>query len=209
LARGDRAEARKSFEKAVAASPGWPAAELSLAELDIAEGKLDTARTALSALLSANSRSIVAWLMLASVEEQDGNSSAAIGYYRKALEIDPRNVHALNNLAYRLAENNQADEALKYAQQAKELAPDNPAVDNTLGWAYYRKGIYMSAVRHLESAASKQGTALRNYHLAMAYMKAGDQKKGEQVLQLALKMNPKLPEAEAARQLLRASTQQP
>ncbi len=54
---------------------------------------------------------------------------------------------------------------------------------------------------HLESATAKEGTARRKYHLAMAYLKAGDANRGRQVLQTALKMDPSLPEAQAARQL--------
>jgi uncharacterized protein HemY len=90
-------------------------------------------------------------------------------------------VGALNNLAYLLTENTgQPDEALKYAEQAKEIVPANPEVDDTLGWIYYRKGIYLTAVKYLESATAKSSTAVRRYHLAMAYLKAGDVKRGQQ-----------------------------
>ena len=81
--------------------------------------------------------------MLAEIELQAGNSAAAIAQYRKVLEKDSRNLMALNGLAYLLADQaNQPDEALQYAQQAKELAPNNAAVDDTLGWVYYCKGLY-------------------------------------------------------------------
>jgi Tfp pilus assembly protein PilF len=61
--------------------------------------------------------------------------------------------------------------------------------------------MYTMAVTHLESANAKQGTALHKYHLAMAYLKAGDPKRGRQTFEAASKMDPKLPEAEVARQL--------
>ena len=114
--------------------------------------------------------------------------------------LDGKNVIAFNALAYLLAENKQPDEALKYAQKAWELAPDNPAVEDTLGWAYYQQGMYPLAVVQLEAATAKQGTAVRKYHLAMAYLKAGKPDRGRQTLDAALKMDPKLPEAQAARQ---------
>ena len=88
-----------------------------------------------------------------------------------------------------------------YAQQAKELAPENPAVDDTLGWTYYQKGMYAMAVTHMESAIARESNAVRKYHLAMAYLKAGDPARGRQNLEAALKMNPNLPEAQAARQI--------
>jgi Tetratricopeptide repeat. len=117
------------------------------------------------------------------------------------VELDSKNAYALNGLAYLLADAKRPDEALKYAQQAKELDPENAAVDDTLGWTYYQKGMYAMAVTHLESAAAHAGTAVHKYHLAMAYLKAGDPARGRQNLEAALKMNPNLPEAQMARQI--------
>ena len=80
-----------------------------------------------------------------------------VGHYRKALELDGRNMMALNNLAYILLEYaNQPDEGLMFAQKAAEVAPDSPVVQDTLGWAFYRKGMYADALKYLERAASKQ-----------------------------------------------------
>jgi tetratricopeptide (TPR) repeat protein len=202
-ANGSPTEARKAFEAARAANPGFVAADLSLAELEMAEGRVDVARNRLSGLLSANAKNVPARVLLADLEDTDGNRAAAIAHYRKVLEQDQSNFLALNNLAYLLADYaNQPDEALKYAQQAKEIAPDRSDADDTLGWIYYCKGIYLTAVKHLENATTKEPTALHKYHLAMAYLRAGDYKRGQQTLDAALKMDSKLPEAQAARKVL-------
>ena len=79
---------------------------------------------------------------------------------------------------------------MKFAQKAKELAPDDASVADTLGWTYFQKGLYSLALTNLEGATAKDGTAVRRYHLAMAYLKAGDPKPGRQTLDVALKMNP-------------------
>jgi tetratricopeptide (TPR) repeat protein len=199
-ASGDRAGARKAFEAAKAAKPGLVTAELALAEMDVTEGKRDDARKRLSAVVSANPGYLPAHLLFAQLEMTEGKNAAAIEQFRKAVALDDKNAMALNGLAYLLAENKQPDEALKYAQQAKELAPDNPAVADTLGWTYFQKGLYSLAVTNLEEATAKDGTARRRYHLAMAYLKAGDPKRGRQTLDAALKMDPSLPEAQTARQ---------
>jgi tetratricopeptide (TPR) repeat protein len=202
-AKGNPAEARKALEAARAANPGFVAADLSLAELEMAEGRVDAARQRLSGLLAVNARNVPARVLLADLENTDGNRAAAIEHYRKVLQQDQSNFLALNDLAYLLAEYaKQPDEALKYAQQAKEIAPDNPEADDTLGWIYYCKGIYLTAVKHLENATAKAPTALHKYHLAMAYLKAGDSKRGQQTFDAALKMDAKLPEAQTARKLL-------
>jgi tetratricopeptide (TPR) repeat protein len=203
VADGKPAEARKAFEAAKAAAPKSTEADLSLAQLDLTEGKLDPARKTLSAILAADARNVGARLMLAGLEDKTGNVAGAIENYRKVLDVDPRNAAALNNLAYDMTEHaNQPDEGLKYAQQAKEIAPESPAVDDTLGWIYFRKGIYMSAVKHLESAVAREGSARRRYHLAMAYVKAGQLQRAHQAFDAALKMDANVPEAEAARRML-------
>ena len=100
---------------------------------------------------------------------------------------------ALNALGFHAFAEDDTDEALKYAQQAGELAPDNPAIQDTLGWVYYRKGIYRSAVGYLKTAVEKGSTPPRKYHLAMAYMKVGgDRDLGQRMLKSALEADPKL-----------------
>jgi Tfp pilus assembly protein PilF len=200
-AAGDPAGARQAYEAANAAKPGLLFVDLALAEIDTNEGKVDEARKRLTTAVSSHPRNVPSGLFFAQLEVKEGKTAAAIEQYRKVLAVDDKNTFALNGLAYLLAENGQPDEAIKYAQKAKEVAPDNAAVDDTLGWTYFRKGLYTLAVTHLESANAKEGTALRKYHLAMAYLKAGDPKRGRQTFEAALKMDPKLPEAQVARQL--------
>jgi tetratricopeptide (TPR) repeat protein len=201
LSNGDRSGARKAFNAARTAKPGLLPSELALAEIDTEEGRWDDARKTLSALVSSHPASVPAHLLFANLEMTVGKKAEAIQEYRKAVALDENNAQALNGLAYILAETRQPDEAMKYAQKAKELAPNNPAVDDTLGWAYFQKGLYTLAVSHLEGATAKEGSAVQRYHLAMAYLKAGDPQRGRQALDAALKMDPNLPEAQAARQI--------
>ncbi|MBI4876772.1 MAG: tetratricopeptide repeat protein [Acidobacteria bacterium] len=203
LRMGQRSEARAAFEAVKKLSGGSVAADLALAQLDIAEGKLQPARQAALALSFRNPRNAAAWYLLAKVDELEQNHPAAIANYRKVMEIDPLNVAAMNNLAYLLLEfGGQPDEGLKHAMRAAELAPNDAAVADTVGWAWYRKGSHPQAVKDLERAVSLQPTPRRTYHLAMAYLKAGDRKRGLATLEKAVKSDPNLPEAEMARKLL-------
>ncbi len=153
-------------------------ARIAAAYVELADGKLDQARKFFEYIPRTPTIQVRCELGMAQVEEKPKNPAAAIQHYRKALEADPANVPALNSIAYLLAnEMGQADEALKYAQQAQELAPNNVFVEDTIGWAYFRKGLYSNAIDHLQRAAAKGGVTVR-YHLAMAYMKAGDTKNG-------------------------------
>ena len=170
------------------------------------EGKWDAARERLNAVLSMDSKSTTARLWMGVIEEATGNFQAALKYYREVLDSDPNNAEALNNAAYLLADRtNQPDEALKYAQRAVELHPGKTAYEDTLGWALYRKGLYSIAVPHLEQAASQKGSAVPKYHLAMAYTRSGDRTRGQTTLEAALKLNPNLPEAKMAKQVVSES----
>jgi tetratricopeptide (TPR) repeat protein len=200
LENGDSPRARAAFNAAKAADPQFIKADFSLVQVDVLERKIGDARNRLKTILAADSRSSMGHLWLGIVERISGNPASALDEFRKAVEADAQNAQALNNLAYLLADYaNRPDEALPYAEKALELNPAKPDYADTLGWIYYRKGIYTSAIRQMETASSeKQGDAVIKYHLAMAYAKSGDGPKGRATLQTALKLNPKLPEARVA-----------
>jgi tetratricopeptide (TPR) repeat protein len=182
---GLRGEARGAFADAVNAAPNYVLAVLALAELDFQDGNMDGARRRLAPVLSSHPENVQARLLLASTEEKAGNQAAAIVQYRAIIERDPKNLAALNNLACALARDN-PDEALKYAQSAIEVAPEEPAAQDTLGWIYYRKGIYREAVTYLRRAVDKQATPPRQYHLGMAYAKVGEKRLAIQYVSAAL-----------------------
>lgn len=198
LANGDRKEAREAFTAAVAADPLFARAELELARLDTTEGNWESARNRLTKLIGANPRNSTALQWLGDVEVNRGNLNAALEQYRKAADQDPKSSIALNNVAYLLTDyRKQPDEALHYAEKAAELAPGDPTVADTLGWVLYNKGLYNVAISHLKRAASHPN-AVWKYHLAMAYAKAGQKEDAHRMLDAALKLDSKAPEAQAA-----------
>jgi tetratricopeptide (TPR) repeat protein len=206
LTRGDRAGARTAFQAAKTADPHSVEADFSLVQVNLVEGKFDDAKRGLQAMISADATNTNAHLWLGNVESTRGDYQAAMEQFRTVLAARPDDPEALNNLAYLLAEHaNQTTEALKYAQRAKELVPDSAEYSDTLGWVLYRQGLYPMAVKELERATAKQSSVTSQYHLAMAYAKAGDWNRGRAVLKTALERNPKLPEAQLARQVLDAA----
>ena len=192
---GNSAAARSAYERATAADPHFVPASLALAELDLQEGRRDPAIQRLDAVLATAPSDVSALLLSARAEDEAGDRAKSIVRYRKVLEVDSSNPMALNNLAYALAWDN-PDEALQFAQKAAEIVPDNPYALDTLGWVYYRKGIYSMAVRYLEAAVQKGSTPKREFHLGMGYLKAGDRLRGQQMMRQALQQNPSLVKTE-------------
>lgn len=195
LTRGQLPEARQAFESAKAADREFVQADLAMAGLDQAEHHTGAARQRLLAILTIDPGNVRALTMLAGLEGEAGNRAESIKRYRAVLDVDSANLLALNNLAYTLAFDN-PDEALKYAQQAGEIAPGNAFVEDTLGWVYYRKGIYSTAVSYLKRAVEKEPTPKREFHLAMSYLKTGQPGLGQTTLRSALQKDPHLAETE-------------
>jgi tetratricopeptide (TPR) repeat protein len=192
MGTGNLAEARKAFEAAKTANPRFLQAEFSLAEIDIQENRTDLARQRLGSITAVDAKNIPARLRLAGLEENAGNQAGAAIHYRAVLDVDSSNVFALNNLAYALAVTD-PDQALSLAQRATELAPANARVQDTLGWVYYRKGLYSISLRYLKEAVAKETSPRREYHLAICHLKSGDKDLGQKLLQNALRQDPKLP----------------
>jgi len=209
MAQGEKAQARSAFAAAKQADPNYVKADLSTVQLDIVDGKLPDARKRLETILSSDKANPTAQLWLGIINEKMGDRGAAIELYRKVAEAQPGSAQALNNLAYLLSEvANKPDEALKYAQEAVHLVPEHPAYCDTLGWILYRKGVYNAAIPYLQRASSSNAgkdNVLWKYHLAMAYSKAGDALRGKATLAAAMKLNPNLPEAKTAEQMIGAS----
>jgi uncharacterized protein HemY len=92
---------------------------------------------------------------------------------------------------------------LKLAQSAKSQLPEEPSVMDTLGWVYYKKGLYDSAIGEFKASLSKAGeNPTVAYHLGLAYHKKGEAEKARAELQRALELSGSFEGAEQARKLL-------
>jgi tetratricopeptide (TPR) repeat protein len=147
------AQARSALQQAVAADPAYLPGQLAMADRDAAEGKSEQARSRLKGLLAAHPQDAQLRLKLAMAEEATGRFEQAMEQYRATLDLDDSSVIALNNLAALLCERaHQPDQALRWAQKAREAAPDDPTVADTLGWIYFRQGLFASAMPYLKAA---------------------------------------------------------
>ena len=81
--------------------------------------------------------------------------------------------------------------------------PDDASSADTLGWAYYHKGIYSSAINLFKEAVKKEpDNATYNYHLGLAYARNGQGAQARQQLDRVVKIKPDSSEVNDLRQAL-------
>ena len=129
--------------------------------------------------------------------------------YQKTLGLRPNDPLASNNLAnVMLQSGGNLDEAMSLAQTARRGMPDSPNAADTLGWVYYQKGVYGSAISMFQEALKLQSKLHApdnpdiHYHLGMAYLKTQQPALARQQLEQVLKIKPDYTEAAQVKQQL-------
>jgi tetratricopeptide (TPR) repeat protein len=139
-----------------------------------------------------NPRDIRFYLLAGGIYESKQDWEHAKQQYQKVLEMEPQNPVASNNLAYvMLQQGGNVDVAFAMAQTARRQLPDNANSADTLGWAFYHKAVYTSAITLFKEAIKKDpDNPLFNYHLGLAYAKSGQAGLAQQQLDRVVKIKP-------------------
>jgi len=151
-----------------------------------------------------NPKEIAFYLLAGGIYESKQDWDHAKQQYQKVLEIQPDNPLASNNLAYvMLQQGGNVDIAFRMAQTARRQLPDNANSADTLGWAFYHKHVYTSAINLFKEAVKKEpDNALFNYHLGLAYAKSGQAALARQQLDRVVKIKPNFPDVDELRKAL-------
>ncbi len=200
----DYSAAQASLHKAIDLDKNNMEAFAVLGQVQVASGSLDDAVKSWDAWMQKNPKDVRPYIMISSLEHSRNNWQKEQQLLQKAIEIQPDSPVVANNLAYLMLEHGgNVDQALELAQTARRKVPDNPSIADTLGYAYYKKGVYSSAIDLFEEASRKQpDNANVQYHLGFAYEKASKNAQARDHLEKGLKLDPKSPDAEAAKRLL-------
>ena len=90
---------------------------------------------------------------IAFVAWEQNDTEKCLAYYEKSLEENPQNLTSMNGLGYVLAcEDKDLTRALSLCKQAVNSAPDSAACLDSLGWVYYKLGLYDDSRKYLEQA---------------------------------------------------------
>ena len=108
---------------------------------------------------------------------------------RTVIRLDPKNANALNYLGYTYADlGTNLDEAEKLIKEALNYKPDDGYITDSLGWVYYKKGLYEKAVETLERAVKLvPNDPIVLEHLGDADIKINDSKKALEYYNRSLK----------------------
>jgi tetratricopeptide (TPR) repeat protein len=160
----------------------------ALIDLHLRDKNTDAALEVVRAGLKEQPDSFAMHLALASVMELKGDYEAAIAEYEYMLKQDPGSLIAANNLASLLADHRTDKASLERAYSLASMLRKSqlPFFKDTLGWTYYQRGDYKSAVSLLEEAAAAlPDQPLIRYHLGMSYVATGQLAKAVEQLNKA------------------------
>ena len=194
--------AESALEKSVELDKNNTDALLKLGQVQLTEQSADAAIATYQNASKDNPREPSFYVLIGEVYEAKQDWDRAKQYYQKALEISPQNAVASNNLAYVMMQTGgNVDVALSLAQTARRADPESPNAADTLGWIFYQKGAYKSAIDLFQEAlklgqkAKTPDNANVHYHLGLAYQKVDKPALAREQLQRVLKINPNYSDA--------------
>jgi tetratricopeptide (TPR) repeat protein len=203
-AGGAESELRKTLEL----DPNYSAARSSLGALFINSKQPDRALAEYKQIIDRQQDSAATYVLIGMLEDGRKNYDAAVDNYRKALEQDQNSAIAANNLAWLYATQGKGnlDEAVRLAQGIVQKNPTVAGFADTLGWVYYKKGLFGAATEQLQKAVSLDEAAAQksnespnasyHYHLGAALASKGDKAGAKRELETSVRMGEKAPFAE-------------
>ena len=201
---GDAKQMEQKLRKTIEVDPSNVQAYELLGRLYLSQQRLDEALAEFDGLAKVHPRPVQAHTLAGVILEAKKMPDEARKRYEQALAIDPEMPVAANNLAWMYVQTDgNLDVALQLAQAATRRLPDSAAMQDTLGWIYYKKGLAGLAVPPFErSVKLDPKNPIFHYHLGLAYLKAGDSGRARVSLQEALALSPDFAGATEARQAL-------
>ncbi len=206
----DLAGADVALRKAIELDKNNTDALEKLGKVEVQQGNPDQAIALYQQSVKDNPREVRFYILIGELYEAKQSWEQAKNMYQQALHIQPDQPLASNNLAYVILETGgNVDVALAMAQTARRGMPESPNAADTLGWAYYQKGVYQSAINQFQEAlrlGERRGEpddATIHYHLGMAYQKANQNALARQQLERAVKLSPNNADAKKALSELR------
>lgn len=113
----------------------------------------------LKSLLETGYRPASVYAAMAYIAWSQQNFDICIEYYERVLKIEPDNITALNGLGYVLASlERDLTRALMVSKRALDSSPESAACLDTVGWVYFKLGLFKEAETFLKKAKERDAT---------------------------------------------------
>lgn len=196
--------AERSYKQVIALNPYYVNGYLALAHVYAATNRADAMIQQYETARSKFPDYLPTYILLGRVYAFVNKIDKAEQTYQAALKVDSNFYLAQTDLARLYADNGGSlADALQLAQKAKASQPDDPNVNDTLGWVYYKQGMYQSAIPVLQAAVTRvPKVAEFHYHLGLVYLAAGQAAQAHTSLQTALNLGLSADDTRAAQAAL-------
>jgi putative PEP-CTERM system TPR-repeat lipoprotein len=191
LGKNDLANARASFEQALAIDPAFIPAATSLAQLDIHDNKPESARKRFESILEKDKNNLQAMMALAELAASNNREKEYVDWLEKAAKLNPKAVPPRVVLARHYLTLNEPQKAQAIASELVNVHPESlDALDllGTVQLALNDKAGAVSTFTRMTQKAAQSTDALQR--LAVAQIANNQLADARITLQKALKINP-------------------
>lgn len=203
MAEKKYSQAVKAYESAFGMAKSAPLVIKLHAAAAAMGGKTDEADARLTQWLKDSPEDVPVRLYVADASLKTGKYKNAIEHYEWLVGKQPDNFLVLNNLAWAYQQTKDS-RALATAERAFKIKPDNAAVVDTLGWMLVEQGNTTRGIELLQKAVSAAPKSQEiRFHLAQAWLKAGDKTKAREELERLLAIDGKFAQHTDAANLLK------
>ena len=124
-----------------------------LAVIYALSGRKRLADFELNKLLETGFMTASVYAAIAYIAWEQSDTEKCLAYYENSLASDPENITSLNGRGYVLAtEEKDLTRALSLCKKAVNNSPNSAACLDSLGFVYYKLGLYADAKKYLEQA---------------------------------------------------------
>ncbi|MET0517522.1 MAG: XrtA/PEP-CTERM system TPR-repeat protein PrsT [Burkholderiaceae bacterium] len=192
LQRGARAQARAAFEDALKRAPGYVPAAMSIAAMDIADGKPELARQRFEKMVADDPKDVKSSMALLRLRMQDGApKEQLLQLLRQTIQASPGDPAPRLALATLLMEQKDFKAAAAAAQEGLSAVPDNLELLDLLGQAQFLGGdVNQATTTYNKMASLSSNSPLPATRLAEMSVAQKDPAAATQYFKKALALKP-------------------
>jgi tetratricopeptide (TPR) repeat protein len=185
-------EATEHLEQATKLNPKQPESHIVLGLAHFQREQYDMALQAFTKGIDHNPDNADLYFNAGTAYDKLSQFDNVVRSMEMTLKLNPHHADALNYLGYSYAERGvKIEEAINLTKQAIALRPENGYYVDSLGWAFFKKGLLNEALTEIKRAVVLVGDDPVVYeHLGEIYLKQQQIAEGREALLHSLELDP-------------------